>query len=93
MRLIPVLVASLAVAGCADNPASPAASGTRVAAAAPADPASAPRQVCHRELPTGSNIPTTVCEPVQTEAERLQRVQDIQNQVRQQTTPRAPGGG
>ena len=90
MRFIPGIVALAVIAGCADAPA-PAPS-TQVAAA-PAVGASAPQQVCHREMPTGSNLPRTVCEPATSEAEHRILIDQIQNQIRQQTPQRAPSGG
>lgn len=91
MRFIPVIAALLAVAvaGCASSPTPPA---DQKVAASPAA-TDAPKQVCHRELPTGSNIPVTVCEAAMSEAERQQQNANIQNQIRSQIQPKAAGGG
>ena len=74
--LIPALLAAFAgvasaqgTAPAAEAPAEPAAAAS-AAAAAPAAPAASaatktaatPVQRCHKEYPTGSNLPKTVCE-------------------------------
>ena len=90
MRFILGVVALAVIAGCADSPTPTA--GVQVAAA-PAATASAPQQVCHREMPTGSNLPRTVCEPAVSDADRRIELDKIQSQIRQQTPQRAPGAG
>lgn len=89
MRHVPVLVAVLAIAGCADSPSQPS---SMQVAAVPAASASAPQQVCHKETPTGSNLVKTVCEPAMSDAERRIQLDQIQNQIRLQT-PQRPAGG
>jgi len=93
MRIILALAALAAVCGCASNsqPSADGSSGKMVVASAA--PASAPTQVCHRELPTGSNIPVTVCEAAVSDADRRSQIEAIQNQIRNQTPERAPSAG
>jgi type IV pilus biogenesis protein CpaD/CtpE len=81
MRFIPVSAALLvvAIAGCASAPPAPAA---KVAAADNGPP---PKQVCHKEMPTGSQIPVTVCEAEMTDAERANHNMEIENTIRAQT--------
>jgi len=88
MRSILTLAALATVAGCATD--APRSGNTVVASAAPA---SAPTQVCRRELPTGSNIPVTVCEAAVSDAERRERIEAIENQIRVQTPQHAAGSG
>ena len=89
MRFIPVIVALAAVAGCASTPTP--STDTKVASSPVA--ADAPKQVCHRERPTTSNIPVTVCEEAISEAERVQRNIEMSNQIRQQQAKQGIGGG
>lgn len=60
MRAPIVLFLGLLVSGCAAQPESPEA----VAAAPFEDAPEAPRIVCKKEKPTGSNRPVTVCRQV-----------------------------
>ena len=85
MRFIPAIALALVVAGCANDPA---AAPAKVATAAPA-PAN---QVCHKEMPTGSQIPVTVCEPVMSESERQLRNSEMANQIRRESPVHAVGG-
>ena len=87
MRFIPVVAALLvvAIAGCASAPPAPTA---KVAAADNGPP---PKQVCHKEMPTGSQIPVTVCEAAMTDAERVNRNLEMQNTIRAQTQQHAAG--
>jgi hypothetical protein len=83
IRLVLSSLSLALVAGCAStSPAStsaaePAASGAQVADAGTGDR----KQVCMREMPTGSNIPKNKCHDVQTDAERQRAVEFLRTPV------------
>lgn len=85
MRFIPVIAALLVVAGCASTPP-----GTPAKVAA-ADSGPPPKQVCHKEIPTGSQIPVTVCENEMSDSERATRNIEMENTIRAQTQQHAAG--
>jgi hypothetical protein len=105
--LIPALLAAFAgvasaqgTAPAAEAPAEPAAAAS-AAAAAPAAPAASaatktaatPVQRCHKEYPTGSNLPKTVCEtemPADLDQMRQRALDDLKHTV--QPGLRAIGG-
>jgi hypothetical protein len=96
------LAATTAVRAEDPNPAAqapeaaPAASSAAQVAAAPASAAAARQQHCWKEYRVGSNLPVTHCESAdESEAERLERVRNVQNAIMRNnaTAVRAPGGG
>jgi hypothetical protein len=83
------LAAAQDTAPAADTPApqvANAAAPVVVEASAPA-PAAPPQQRCRKEIHVGSNIPKTVCEPVETEAERQRALDSLQNQLKMNNSP------
>jgi hypothetical protein len=52
-----------------------------------------PAQHCRKEVRVGSNIPVTVCEPVQTEAERQRAMDSLSNQMRMNNSAQKLSGG
>lgn len=85
MRQALLLLATLAIAGCANDAAQ---KPDVVATAAPAGDV---KQVCTRERRVGSEIPVTVCGPAMTEEERRAQMNEIANQIRVQTPQHAAG--
>jgi hypothetical protein len=74
----PAAPAADASAPAASNAATPVV----IEASAPVAAAAPPQQRCHKETRTGTTIPRTVCEPVQTEAERQHTMDSLENQIR-----------
>jgi hypothetical protein len=66
----------------AEAPAASAATPVMIQASAPAAAPAEPQQHCYKERKVGSNIPVTICEPVQTEAERQRAMDNLQSQNR-----------
>src|SRR5215813_11542063 len=68
----------------APAPSASAAQAVVIEASGPARaaPPAQPPQHCRKEVRVGSNIPVTVCEPVQTEAERQRAMDSLSNQMR-----------
>jgi hypothetical protein len=85
MQAIPALCLALvlaAVAGCATE--APKAVPVQVASAAPAPAAaSAPRQVCNREIATGTSFAKTVCHDID-EHGNAEGVADAMDQLQRQ---------
>jgi hypothetical protein len=75
----------------AESPAPSASAAQPVvieaSAPAPAAPPAQPTQHCRKETRVGSNIPVTICEPVQTEAERQRAMDSLSNQMRMNNAP------
>jgi hypothetical protein len=65
-----------------EAPAASAATPVVIQASAPAAAPAEPQQRCYKERKVGSNIPVTICEPVQTEAERQRAMDSLQSQNR-----------
>src|SRR5262249_33194236 len=65
-------------------PSASAAQPVLIVASGPASavPSPQPTQHCRKEVRVGSNIPVTVFEPVQTEAERQRAMDSLSNQMR-----------
>jgi len=76
----------------APAPAVPAVEAAQPVAAASA--AEKPKQRCHKEYPTGSNLPKTVCDTERNsadEAARANAMEELKHTVR--SPARNPGGG
>ena len=72
----------LALVGCAEAPVAttpPPADAVAAAGAAPA------RKICHKERPTGSDIPITVCRSAEVEAENARNLEAAQRQIAHDT--------
>ena len=90
MRLALVSVALVLVAGCASEPPAPTPGDpTQVAQASPNER----KQICVREQPIGSAIPTTRCHYEETGVSRAMELDNFRNMVNQTTRPRVPGSG
>ena len=81
-----------ATAATESTPATPATEAAQPVAAASA--AEKPKQRCHKEYPTGSNLPKTVCDTErdpEVERARAQALDELRHAVRSPATN--PGGG
>jgi hypothetical protein len=95
IRLVLASLSLALVAGCASTSPSPApapqaaAAGTQVAAAGTATGTSERKQICVREMPTGSTIPVNKCHFEETDAERARALDSL----RMPTMAAPPGAG
>ena len=86
MRALFVIFLGLVVSGCAAQPETPEA----VAAAPIADSVEAPRIVCKKEKPTGSNRPVKVCREVGDALDQEQTRRDMRVLQRQSEQLKKP---
>ena len=68
----------LALCGCAEAPVSTAPPPSGAMAVAGAEPA---RKICHKERPTGSDFPMTVCRSVEDESEEAKDADAVRRRV------------